>query len=36
MTKVKNKKETPIRRWLRKITQRKKPYRWYDVEHCGM
>jgi hypothetical protein len=23
-------------RWFRQATQKKTPYRWYEVEHCGM
>jgi hypothetical protein len=25
-----------VRRWFRKISQRKAPYRWYEVDHVGM
>jgi hypothetical protein len=35
MTKV-TKRDWPLRRWFRKFTQTRTPYRWYDVEHWGM
>jgi hypothetical protein len=36
MTKVFKKSNSRIARWFKSITTRKTPYRWYDVENCGM
>ena len=30
-------KETRVVRWFRRITgQQKTPYRWYEVDNCGL
>jgi len=37
MTKVVKKTHSRMARWFKQMTEKNKtPYRWYEVDHCGI